>query len=444
MTANILVVDDETDFRELMVKRLTRKKFRVRGASSGEEALEIIKDLTFDVALVDLKMPGMGGLELLKKLRKVSEETEVIIMTGHGTMETAIEAMKAGAYDYLTKPVDLQELQVLLEKALEKAALRRENLGLKEALARKDANSFHGMLGNSHAMEKLRILIKKVADSSSPVLVEGESGTGKEMVSRALHFESYRKKAPFIVVNCGTLPEQLMESELFGYERGAFTGAHTAKPGLVEMADEGSLFLDEMGELPLGLQAKLLRFLESGEFRRVGDTRLRWVKTRIIAATNRNLEEEVAAGNFREDLFYRLNVVKIQVPPLRERREDIPLLAQFFLNKHQQEKQFVPGVLEELQKHDYPGNVRELANLVERGCLLSEGKWIQLEDMFGYGPSNSPAAAYRPKTIAEMERELIEQTLSYTDWDKKKGAELLGISLRSLYRKIESYEIAEV
>ncbi|NLL18560.1 MAG: sigma-54-dependent Fis family transcriptional regulator, partial [Clostridia bacterium] len=290
------------------------------------------------------------------------------------------------------------------------------------------------------AMVRLRELISKVADSSSPVLVEGESGTGKEMVSRALHFESHRAKAPFIVVNCGALPEQLMESELFGYEKGAFTGAATTKPGLVEMADGGSLFLDEIGELPVGLQAKLLRFLESGEFRRVGDTRLRWVQTRIIAATNRNLRQEVEQGNFREDLFYRLEVVKIQVPPLRERREDIPLLAHFFLKRKHPDKEFTPEALEALEKHNFPGNVRELANLVERGALLSDGGLIQGEDMFGYGTLAHKDEG-KPETLAEMEKRHIEQVLNYTGWDKKQAAELLGISLRNLYRKIETYNL---
>ena len=440
MQPNILVVDDEKDFRDLMVKRLSRQKYGVSGAACGEEALTIVRDRIFDVALVDLKMPGIDGLELLGRLRSVTPETEVIILTGHGSTETAVEAMKMGAYDYLTKPVDLQELQVLLEKAVEKASLRRRNIGLTAAVARENITSFHGMLGNAPAMVRLRELISKVADSSSPVLVEGESGTGKEMVSRALHFESHRAKAPFIVVNCGALPEQLMESELFGYEKGAFTGAATTKPGLVEMADGGSLFLDEIGELPVGLQAKLLRFLESGEFRRVGDTRLRWVQTRIIAATNRNLRQEVEQGNFREDLFYRLEVVKIQVPPLRERREDIPLLAHFFLKRKHPDKEFTPEALEALEKHNFPGNVRELANLVERGALLSDGGLIQGEDMFGYGTLAHKDEG-KPETLAEMEKRHIEQVLNYTGWDKKQAAELLGISLRNLYRKIETYNL---
>jgi two-component system response regulator AtoC len=328
----------------------------------------------------------------------------------------------------------------LLEKAVEKASLRRRNIGLTAAVARENITSFHGMLGNAPAMARLRELISKVADSSSPVLVEGESGTGKEMVSRALHFESHRAKAPFIVVNCGALPEQLMESELFGYEKGAFTGAATTKPGLVEMADGGSLFLDEIGELPVGLQAKLLRFLESGEFRRVGDTRLRWVQTRIIAATNRNLRQEVEQGNFREDLFYRLEVVKIQVPPLRERREDIPLLAHFFLKRKHPDKEFTPEALKALENHNFPGNVRELANLVERGALLSDGELIRGEDMFGYGILGQKDEG-QPETLAEMEKRHIERVLNYTRWDKKQAAELLGISLRNLYRKIETYNL---
>lgn len=438
MNVSILVVDDEDDFRELMLRRLKRKNYSVSGAATAHQALELLAGQVFDVALIDLKMPGMDGLELLRRMKGTLPEMEVIVLTGYGTTASAVEAMKLGAYDYLTKPVDLNELQVLLDKAAEKVSLRRRNQGLSAALARQNLTSLQGMLGTSPAMIKLRQLIKKIADSTSPVLVEGESGTGKELVSRALHFESMRAKAPFIVVNCGALPEQLLESELFGHEKGAFTGAQTVKPGLVEMADGGSLFLDEIGELALGLQAKLLRFLETGEFRRVGDNRLRWVQARVIAATNRNLQHEVKQGNFREDLFYRLNVLKITVPALRERKEDIPLLANFFLKQKAPHKELSREALQALKDYDFPGNVRELANLVERGALLAEDKYIFPGDIFG---SSERKSQTKSMTLAEVEKEHIAQILHYTGWDKSRSAQILGISLRNLYRKIEAYNL---
>ncbi|MDN5322111.1 MAG: hypothetical protein PWQ67_565 [Clostridia bacterium] len=434
----ILVVDDEKDFRELLVKRLNRKNYSASGANSGEKALEFLAKEVFDLALIDLRMPGMDGLELLSRIRESQPEMEVVVLTGHGSTESAVEAMKRGAYDYLTKPADLTELQVLLDKAMEKVVLKRRNLGLSAALERENVGRYHGMLGTSVKMEKLRQLIRKVADSSSPVLVEGESGTGKELVSRALHFESKRGDAPFIVVDCSALPEQLLESELFGYEKGAFTGAQTAKPGLVEMADGGSLFLDELGELAIGLQAKLLRFLESGEFRRVGDNRLRRVQVRAIAATNRNLAQEVETGNFREDLFYRLNVLRIKVPPLRERKEDIPLLTNFYLKRNFPDKELTGEALQALMNHEFPGNVRELYNLLERGALLSDSNLITPQDLFSGSDRKTPGQAL---TLAQVEKEHIQKILDAYHWNKTKAAQILDISLRNLYRKIETYDL---
>ncbi|MDK2823172.1 MAG: hypothetical protein PWP71_1090 [Clostridia bacterium] len=434
----ILVVDDEKDFRELLVKRLNRKNYFASGANSGEKALEFLAKEVFDLALIDLRMPGMDGLELLSRIRESQPEMEVVVLTGHGSTESAVEAMKRGAYDYLTKPADLTELQVLLDKAMEKVVLKRRNLGLSAALERENVGRYHGMLGTSVKMEKLRQLIRKVADSSSPVLVEGESGTGKELVSRALHFESKRGDAPFIVVDCSALPEQLLESELFGYEKGAFTGAQTAKPGLVEMADGGSLFLDELGELAIGLQAKLLRFLESGEFRRVGDNRLRRVQVRAIAATNRNLAQEVETGNFREDLFYRLNVLRIKVPPLRERKEDIPLLTNFYLKRNFPDKELTGEALQALMNHEFPGNVRELFNLLERGALLSDSNLITPQDLFSGSDRKTPGQAL---TLAQVEKEHIQKILDAYHWNKTKAAQILDISLRNLYRKIETYDL---
>jgi len=432
----ILIIDDEDDFRELLVKRLNRKNFMAIGAPTGQEALEVLNEELFDLAVIDLKMPGMNGLQLLQEIKRFQSEIEVIILTGHGTTESAVEAMKMGAYDYLTKPVDLKELQVLLDKAMEKVLLKRKNKGLSAALERENIGRLHGILGSSTAIEKLRTLIYKVADSTSSVLIEGESGTGKELVSRALHFQSSRANAPFIVVDCSALPEQLLESELFGYEKGAFTGAQNSKTGLVEMADGGSLFLDEVGELALGLQAKFLRFLETGEFRRVGDNRLRRVKVRVIAATNRDLVEEVKQGNFREDLFFRLNVLRIKVPPLRERKSDIPLLANFFLKQKAPEKSITTEALQALLNYHFPGNVRELANLIERATLLTEGNLINPEDLFG---NIERKTNNQPLTLAEVEKIHIQKILDQCKWNKSEAACILGISLRNLYRKIDTY-----
>lgn len=319
---NILFVDDEEAFRDLLVRRFCRKGFAVVGAGSGPEALERLEEEFFDLAVVDLKMPGMDGLELLQKFKEAQPETQVLILTGHGTIESAIQAMKLGAYDYLTKPCNLEELEILLQKALEKRKLLGQNRGLQEALNRKLGS--RRIIGNSEKIRRLLEMVKKVADSSSPVLIEGESGTGKELIAEALHVWSSRASQPFIVINCGALPGHLLESELFGHERGAFTGAIKQKKGLVEASDGGTLFLDEIGELDPQVQVKLLRFLETGEFRRVGDNRLRYVDVRVVAATNRRLEEKIQQGRFRDDLYYRLNVFKLSVPLCGNARKIYP------------------------------------------------------------------------------------------------------------------------
>ncbi|GAV21877.1 sigma-54-dependent transcriptional regulator [Carboxydothermus pertinax] len=438
-TIKVLVVDDEENFRELLIQRLTRKGYGVKGAATGEEALQFLKEETFHLAIFDIKMPGMDGIELLQRARQLDENLQVIILTGHGTIESAIGAMKLGAYDYLTKPCNLAELEITLQKAYEKRQLLEENLGMKEVLRRDRSSKV--IVGKSQAITRVLELAKKVAASDSPVLIEGESGTGKELIVNAIHQWSNRAQQPLVAINSGALPAQLLESELFGYEKGAFTGALTTKMGLIESAHRGTLFLDEIGEMELGLQVKLLRFLETGEFRRVGDIRLRKVDVRVIAATNRNLEEEVAKGNFREDLYYRLNVIKIRVPPLRERKEDIPLLVEYFLQKagNGEKKELTPEALQALMSYDYPGNVRELFNILERGLLLSIGDKIQKEDLFGCLPrEEDPKKIY---TLEEMEKRYIKQVLEAVQWNKTKAAELLGISVRNLYRKIEEYQL---
>jgi len=430
----------------------------VKAVGSGTEALAALAEEEFDAAIFDMKMPGLDGIATLRRAREIQPSLPVLILTGHGSIETAVEAIRAGAYDYLTKPCNLAELEAILERALERRALEVENRGLREALRR--LGDGLEIVGRSEPIRRLLDLTRRVAQGSMPVLIEGESGTGKELIARAVHVWSPRAAGPFIPVNAGALPAQLLESELFGHARGAFTGAVAAKPGLVELAEGGTLFLDEIGEMPLEVQAKLLRFLESHELRRVGETRIRRVDVRIVAATNRRLLDEVQAGRFREDLYYRLNVVTLHVPPLRDRREDIPLLVEHFLARLGSEKEIVPEALEMLMQHEFRGNVRELFNLVQRGVIMSPDRFIAPEDL-GLGTRSAstaasaqsdsgPAASARWSdvdgaddeafpTLEEMERAHIARALERTGWNRAQAAQLLGVSVRTLYRKIESY-----
>ncbi|WP_054949793.1 sigma-54-dependent transcriptional regulator [Numidum massiliense] len=452
----ILIVDDEFDLLQLLVRRLNRKGFQAKGVTSAEEALPFIKNETFDVAIYDIRLEKMDGMQLLKKTKVLQPEVEVLMLTGHGTIDTAIEAMKLGAYDYLTKPYNLSELEVVIGKAYEKKRLREKNEDMKQLIETKESG-FH-IVGESAPMREVKGLTKQVADSDVPIAIEGETGTGKELFAKALHYWSYRKDEPFVTVNAGALPEQLLESELFGHVKGAFTGAQQAKKGLVEVASGGTLFLDELGEMPPTVQVKLLRFLESGEFRRVGDVRLRHVNVRVVTATNRNMAEEVAAGRFREDLYYRLNVIKIVVPPLRERKEDIPELVDYYVaNKARWKgKRISPSALSALQAYDFPGNVRELFHLLERGFLLARGDTVEAADLLpqqavggaagtraGAGAGAGADANDAHRSLAELEREHIRQVLRHTEWNKTEAAQILGVSVRNLYRKIEQYELKE-
>lgn len=439
-TWSLLVADDEEGFRELLRQRLQRKGYTVTAVADGTGALAALAAEEFDAAIFDLKMPGADGITVLRKAREVQPTLPVLILTGHGSIETAIEAIRAGAYDYLTKPCNLTELELLLQKALERRALESQNQSLRAVLRRQEGD-LH-IVGGSTAIAKLLQLTERVAQSETAVLVEGESGTGKELVARAVHTLSARAAGPFVPVNCGALPGQLLESELFGHARGAFTGAVEAKPGLAEMAEGGTLFLDEIGEMPLELQAKLLRFLESREMRRVGDTRLKRVDVRIVAATNRKLADEVKAGRFREDLYYRLNVVALQVPPLRERRDDIPDLVQHFLGRIGSGKELTPEALDALTAYSYPGNVRELFNLVQRGAILSPDRFIAPEDL-GLTPEKppEPSSSESFPSLEEVERRHIARALTQAGWNRAQAAHLLGISVRNLYRKIEAYDL---
>lgn len=434
---SLLLVDDEDGFRQLLEKRFTRKGYPVMATSNGQEAINLLKEREFDVGLFDLKMPEIDGLELMEKAKQIQQQLQVLIITGHGTIESAIMAMKMGAYDYLTKPGNLEEIEVLIHKAYEKKRLLQQNSHLKEALKRSKLR--RPIIGESEILQCVLGIIEKVAPTNFTVLVEGDSGTGKELVAESIHHLSERKDNPFIVLNAGALPEQLLESELFGHAKGAFTGAVEEKKGLVEVAHKGTLFLDEIGEMSLPLQVKLLRFLETREVRRVGDNQTRKVDVRIIAATNRRLEDEVKSGNFREDLYYRLNVIKIVVPALRQRPEDIPILVDYFLRLYDKsgDKQFSEKALTALQNYSFPGNIRELMNLVQRGIILSNSKTIDTQDLFGQVVEK----INHPITLKEMEKKHIQHTLLAVQGNKTKAAELLEISVRNLYRKIKEYNL---
>jgi len=469
---SILLVDDEEPFRKLLERNLSRAGAVVRGAGSGEEAVRLIAESEPDVAILDVSMPGMSGIDLLARLRAERPSAEAIMLTGHATVETAIEAMKLGAYDYLEKPVKIAELTVVIGKALEKRRLARENTTLKEELRRRDPAS--DIVGESRAIKAVLALMDRVAASAAPVLILGESGTGKELAARAIHRRSSRKDRPFIAINCGALQETLLENELFGHVRGAFTGALAERRGLMEQADKGTLFIDEVGEMGAGVQKKFLRVLEGGEFRRLGDSVERRVDVRIVAATNRDLEREVQDGNFREDLFYRLNVVSVKLPALRERKEDIPLLVNHFCERAAKRggapPRVEPAALEKLLRYDWPGNIRELFNILERGLIVSRTGAIGTDEIPDLVPRLGPGAARAQQhaqqqaqhalaspaagtpvpsgnggangaatTLDDVEKNAILGAIKGAGGNKTKAAMALGISLRALYRKLEKY-----
>jgi two-component system response regulator AtoC len=459
MADRILVVDDEAGMRDVLGKILSAEGYLVAQAGNGREALQALEKERFDFVLCDIRMPEMGGLELLREMTARRIPGTVIMMSAFGTFETAVEAMKSGAYDYVSKPFMSDEILLTLRKAQEREALRRENEYLRNEVGR--AFRPGDFLYASPAMGEVVRMVEKVKDYDATVLVTGESGTGKELVARMLHFGGRRGGGPFVAINCGAIPETLLESELFGYRKGAFTDAKSDREGLIEKAGEGTLFLDEIGELPLSLQTKLLRFLQEGELRRLGDTETRKVNIRLVAATARDLEQEVAEGRFRDDLFYRLNVIRIHIPPLRERREDIPLLARHFLDRFSRKFQ-KPGMLlppesfDALREYDWRGNVRELENLIERCVLLAAGREIPRQELLsiwkrgaptegGESPSflvRIPIPLDRPdlkEAIREVERQMIRLALERSGGSRPKAAELLGISHPALLYKVKAY-----
>lgn len=447
------MVDDELSMREFLEIMLDKEGYEVLTASSGEEALQLIGEANYDLMLCDMKMPRVSGLEVLKKSQELYPHVPVIIITAYSSSESAMEALKIGAYDYIQKPFQVDEIKLIIQNALDKKQLLTENIQLKEDLYKK--YRLDNIIGGSEAMLKVFELIHKVAPSKANVLISGESGTGKELVARAIHFNGPRRNKPFVTVNCGAIPENLLESELFGHKKGAFTGAIANKRGLFEMAHGGTIFLDEIGELNKNLQVKILRVIQDKTFTPVGGTEEIEVDVRVISATNRELEEEVKAGNFREDLYWRLNVIQIKLPPLRERVEDIPRLAMYFLEKYAKEQnknitKFSAGAMALLENYDYPGNVRELENIVERAVALESGSVISPQSLPSRlqavsAPCQSPQISLPPdgidleKTIDEIEKTLLLQALERSGGVKTKAAELLKLSFRSFRYRLEKF-----
>jgi two-component system NtrC family response regulator len=443
---SILIVEDEETQRSLLEGLLKKEGYRATGAGDGKTALQLVKDDTFEVVLLDYKLPDTDGLAILTKLKEMNPEIEVIMITAFGSIENAVTALKAGAFEYLTKPIDLDDLLFKIKKVEDRLHLIHENMVLKEAL--KDKMKSENIVYASEKMHEIVSLIVRVAKTDSTCMVQGESGVGKEIVANLVHELSERKNQPLVKVNCSAIPDTLLESELFGYERGAFTGAYQKKIGRFEIANKGTIFLDEIGDVPLSLQPKLLRVLQEKEIERLGGLHPIKVDVRIIAATNKNLEEEVKQGRFREDLFYRLNIVQIEIPPLRERKEDIPLLLDFFLKKFtERHKRNIKGFTREardvLIKHDFPGNVRELENIVERAVVLTRGEYITREDLSMFNAADQPAGDGSMKqVVGSMEKRMITEALVSSNWVQTKAAESLGISERMLRYKMKKLGIS--
>lgn len=444
MKHTVLVVDDDTLVNEFLTETLERAGYECRTATSGEEAVELFTDRPTDIVLTDLKMPGISGIDVIERVKSISPETVVVMMTAYGTIETAVKAIKLGAYDFLLKPVLPEPLEHLMNRATEILNLRIENARMRQDLQRK----FQNIVGKSRQMEAVFDLIRSVADARSTVMITGGSGTGKELVARAIHYTSNRKDAPFIKLNCAALPETLVEAELFGYEKGAFTDAKKTHRGRFELADGGTLLLDEISEMPLNLQSKLLRVIQEREFERVGSSETISVDVRLIATSNRDLKAYVKNGRFREDLYYRLNVIPIHLCPLEERKEDIPLLVQHFIEKYNEEnskqiKGVDPAALKLFMKYHWPGNVRELENLIERAVVTSRSDYLT-EDDFPSELAMGPVADELPElkvpiSLEEGSKYLILKTLERFDGNKTRAAEALGITTRTIRNKLAEY-----
>ncbi len=439
----ILIVDDELILRESLAEWLERDGYETNTAASGEDALEMVKATRYDILFVDIKMGGISGLEVLKKVKADDPEVAVVVITAYGAIATAIEAMRSGAYDYLLKPFDPNELGILIEKILDYQAQARENQFLKEQF--KDRTRFENIIGQSRSMQTVFDLIQDIAPAESTVLITGETGTGKGLTAKAIHTLSPRCDGPFVMVNCGAIPEQLMENELFGHQAGAFTDAKTTQKGRLELAHDGTLFLDEIGEISMRMQIDLLRVLEDRIFYRVGGTQPLEVDFRVIAATNRDLLESIKEGVFREDLYYRLNVISLQMPPLRERKEDIPMLAEHFLARFAQETNksmdsIQREAIDEMMLYEWPGNVRELENAIERAVVVGKSRYLMPEDL----PIFRPDFVKPPNnTLKEIEKAHIIQILKDNDWNMSRSAKILAIDRSTLYSKIKRYDIRQ-
>ena len=450
---SILIVDDEKNYLVVLEALLNPEGYEIIGMEDPFKALRFIADSDLDLVITDMKMPGMDGMELLEKTKQLKPDLPVIMMTAHGTIEMAVEAMKKQAYHYITKPFQNEELKLTIRKALETNRLIRENRRLSEALS--DRFQYGNIIGKSKPMQAIYDLIAKVAQSKASVLISGPSGTGKELIAKAIHYESPRKNGPFVSINCGALTDTLLESELFGHEKGAFTGAISMKKGRFERADEGTLFLDEVGDMPQSLQVKLLRVLQEMEFERVGGTKTIQVDVRVISASNRNLKEDVADGLFREDLYYRLNVIQIEVPPLRERPEDIRLLVNHFIEKYRLDGgrdriELSPEVWKALYNYSWPGNIRELENLIERAVVLNSGAKIELDDLPGEFTNKQeeldierfiPLGTPLQGTLEEIEEKLIRRALDRCNNVQAHAAEMLGITKSLIQHKLKKYHI---
>jgi two-component system NtrC family response regulator/two-component system response regulator HydG len=452
MKQRILVVDDEQNARDALKTILTEEGYEVREAADGEAGLAALAEFRPDAVLCDIRMPKLDGLAMLAKAKEEGHQAVFVMMTAFASIETAVQAMKAGAEDYLTKPVDVASVLAKLEKVLEKRALRRDNEQLRERLREK--YKFTNIVGESAELQAVFDVVKRAAPTRATVLVLGESGTGKELIAQAIHEESPRRDKPFVKVNCAALTESLLESELFGHEKGSFTGAVGRREGRFELADGGTLFLDEIGEISGGLQVKLLRVLQQKEFERVGGTQTIKVDVRVVAATNRDLEGEVKAGRFREDLFYRLNVVAVTLPPLRRRKTDIPALVSHFIERYSEVhgksvRGLAPGTLNALLSYDWPGNVRELGNVIERAVVLARGTELTSDDLpptlRGPRPTTRSSDSLIPgATLYEIEREAILRTLELVDGSTSRAAELLGISVRKIQYRLKEYAQQDV
>lgn len=451
---NLLIVDDEESLRTLLESELAdTEEFVVDTASDGGQAINLIQAKVYDVVLLDIRMPRVSGIEVLKFVHEYSPTTQVIILTNYADVKTAIQTIKMGAYDFLAKPYDIEELFNTIHRAIERKQLFIDNKLMKNELSRRTGNS--ELIGQSPVFLKLVESATRFAESDSFVLIQGASGTGKELIANLIHRRSSRNNRPFVAVNCASIPDTLLESELFGHEKGAFTNAYTTKQGLVEVANGGTLFLDEVGDISPAMQPKLLRFLETGEFRRVGGTNLLTVDVRVVSATNKDLREEVKAGRFREDLLYRFNVVALRMPLLSERQEDIPVLAEYFLKKKSKSKnvkQLSPKAMQLLLSYEWPGNVRELEHVLEGAILLSTGDQIEDTDLAMYfhrqdrpdaGQVQAGAPVYNGATsLEDVEKMHIEKVLKLNNYSRTKTADALGISKKTLYLKIKLYRLA--